>query len=1215
MRVQKETYLEKCMQLLSLLKLTKEQLDDLEEYLSGAKGAEVLDQLSYQNLGVSPKSYPPALTKLISYEYDNAEQAGRLFNILFAIGGTSCHCLIPNTHSPEVFHRLLTLPEVDCAKPIAVSAEQMAANSYFFRGTTLHWFLRILKDDYELMKKAFQVSNYPMNIKNIPYSLMHSYGAGQVFLLTTYFLAKYPDGKGPLAEDDLPLMKYYEDSLTDNLSNIYDLHTISVSVLQELSQAICQNQVNERILKLAGKNYKIVQYFLNLFGGAALLNFGLSDILKNFAKVCFAANLQMMFTNAVLVTESFWMDAKVMGGDYDTLFAIDSRDLILQAASRELETVMKVQFHKNKDLFMQVLESTNAHNAFAMMGVLKQEDKMLFLKRQKHGGGRDRDKLIDMIADKNPVINEVKTYLKGDADISTLYPCENQIFVQYGYGTNIMQARTLLHSYVETYRDQEFYNRVLSYQLLRGTSNFFYNEIHSYQISIKQMLASFDAEHVDTKHQLKFVSLMYQYFYAERDKNNLINSAAEVFSEYLLRDREDVLSAFRESDATVRMLAVKVLQKDPEKNKAEILDFSKDSSKLVKEVLLTVLHQQKDWEPEILELLSSKKAGERDIAIHVLAKWDQEKYRPQLTAALEKEKNNKIKILLQELLDEDSVSAGNVLTLQDLVKDLHKGGKKRALAWAYETPFSVVHKKISNISALSTNTNSGQISDEQLYNNSNLNRNIPEAIPAEEEYLQAILLCYSSMTTCGVSKDAAALAAELNEAELAVYVNELFDKWLALGAEAKKRWVLYAAAIHGGSDIIKKLQHQISDWPQHSRGAIAADAVQALALNPKPEALLIVDSISRKFKFRQVKNAAGEALKFAAEQLGITTEELADRIVPDLGFDKNMERHFDYGERKFTVTITPALEVEVFDENGKKLKNLPAPGKKDDPEKSAESYAAFKDMKKQMKTTVSSQKMRLEMALSTERKWTCSAWKKLFVENPIMHQFAIGLIWGIYEDNKLTQTFRYMEDGSFNTEEEEEFTLPEDSTVSAENTAGSDQSAGQSESSPQNTSVTGTQAKIGLVHPVELSEGSIETWKTQLEDYEITQPIEQLTRPVYHMTEEEAGEQTMERFGGFILNDLSLQGKMQNMGWYRGQAEDAGIFYYYYREDKEQGLRAELNFSGSYVGGENEDVTVYDVKFNKKIGELPERYFSEIVMQTAKATASSQEKDPAWRSQ
>ena len=33
--------------------------------------------------------------------------------------------------------------------------------------------------------------------------------------------------------------------------------------------------------------------------------------------------------------------------------------------------------------------------------------------------------------------------------------------------------------------------------------------------------------------------------------------------------------------------------------------------------------------------------------------------------------------------------------------------------------------------------------------------------------------------------------------------------------------------------------------------------------------------------------------------------------------------HVAEGGRKFTVTITTALEIEVFDESGKKLKNLP----------------------------------------------------------------------------------------------------------------------------------------------------------------------------------------------------------------------------------------------------------------------------------------------------
>ncbi len=73
-----------------------------------------------------------------------------------------------------------------------------------------------------------------------------------------------------------------------------------------------------------------------------------------------------------------------------------------------------------------------------------------------------------------------------------------------------------------------------------------------------------------------------------------------------------------------------------------------------------------------------------------------------------------------------------------------------------------------------------------------------------------------------------------------------------------------------------------------------------------------------------MKAAAAKALEFAAGQLGITREELSDRIVPDLGFNERMERVFDYGARSFTVSITPELEIQVRDQEGRKLKNMPA---------------------------------------------------------------------------------------------------------------------------------------------------------------------------------------------------------------------------------------------------------------------------------------------------
>ena len=199
--------------------------------------------------------------------------------------------------------------------------------------------------------------------------------------------------------------------------------------------------------------------------------------------------------------------------------------------------------------------------------------------------------------------------------------------------------------------------------------------------------------------------------------------------------------------------------------------------------------------------------------------------------------------------------------------------------------------------------------------------------------MNALMLSYSTMAKLGINQQAAQIAAMLNTAELEQFAEEVFDKWMAAGAESKKKWVLYFASIHGGIRIVNRLKQQIQEWPKAARGAIAAEAVWALSLNPTDSALLIVDSISRKFKFRQVKNAAADALVYAAKELGITTEQLSDKIVPDLGFDADCSQIFDYGERKFKVYLNPALELEVYDESDKKLKNLPAPGKRDDEEK------------------------------------------------------------------------------------------------------------------------------------------------------------------------------------------------------------------------------------------------------------------------------------------
>lgn len=607
--------------------------------------------------------------------------------------------------------------------------------------------------------------------------------------------------------------------------------------------------------------------------------------------------------------------------------------------------------------------------------------------------------------------------------------------------------------------------------------------------------------------------------------------------------------------------------------KAGILACAGDSSKQIRELLLTILPPHRDWASDYAALLRHGKAAERLMAAEVSAKLGDE-LRPALEEALAAEKSTKVVSAIRAALGQVGAAPGtpSPVNPEELTAQVLKGGKKRRVQWLLDAPLPTLHLRDHTHAQVS------------------------------EDRRAALLTAYCELGRIGRSETAASLAEGIEEGDLTVLAHEVYEKWLAEGAPSKTKWVLAFAAVFGGPAMTPKLVRAISEWPQHARGAIACDAVTALALSPDPAALLAVDAISRKFKFRQVKAAAGAALEHAAQKLGITLEELADRIVPDLGFSADGKRTFDYGSRSFTVHLTPTMELEITNDAGKRVKDLPAPGKTDDAEKATAAYDDFKAMKKQLRTAASTQKNRLEAALSALRCWKDEAWQALFVKNPIMHQFAISLIWGIYENDRLQTTFRYMEDGSFNTVDEEEFCLPAD-------------------------------ARIGLVHPVELEPQVLSAWQQQLKDYEITQSILQLNRPVYRLEPGGEKRRALEDFGGKMLNGLSLSGKLQSLGWFRGSVQDGGGYYTFYREDPALGLGVELRFSGCFIGDENETVTVYDAVFYKAgtvkrgsyyydtpkaehifaLGDIPARYYSEVFYQLERATASSTETDPTWR--
>lgn len=1203
----KDLWNSKMTEALDLLKLPESHLGIAETYIMQEEGEASLKQLTFQDLSSIPSEKFIKLFREMGKK-GKKEEAARLFRLLFAVGQCTCYHLIPMD--------LLTLKQgaIDCDsdKKAAVYGIAIGMSPYTLGGYSMKALMLLAEDNPENLKKAIGYRD-------------NGTANGKIVLLTAYFMDKYKEGRvknkgGNLQEkkeegflkkagkfwgignrnqemgkqktenqetgigiapEDKPLMKKYEDLIISNLGCLYN-GQMPQDAVEEIIEAVNYDRVTEKVLQLAGSRTNISQSMLKLLGGMAFLNYPLSVKLKNVVRLCLAANMNGMLDVMRGVSMGLPVEILICGGDYDRIFEIDSESYLQWTAAKGHKDILAKQLKNNRENYLKVMDRVDIEAASGMFAVIKDQDPALYErileKKKQDGNSREREKIIALLTAQIPNGEEVKKYLRGEEPVESLYPYIDELSMKYYYAS---KERNLLNGYGKNYQDEEFFRRCQVFMLFKRSGYFFWEDfLEERKINrekVKNVFENFEKEHLGISYQLSAVELIYDSIYSEEWKKGFLEGAEEYFASRLGDRREETIAAFSSAEAFGRFFGLHIMRRDAEENKKEILSFSQDNAKVVKEELMDILYGQKGWGEEVEALLLAKKAAERELAVRVLAHWSQDskEYIDLLSKALEKEKNGKVKQLLESVLKPESGKGGQglcgkSLTRMDMVKELHKGGAKRSLAWAYQTPFSVVHKK------------SGEVAD--------------------EEYLQAVILCYSSTCLRGVSEKAGVLAEDLVSEELSVYMNELFDKWLETGAEAKKRWVLYASSIHGGEEIIGKLQHQIQEWPKHARGAIAAEAVQALSLNPFPQALLIVDGMSRKFKFKQIKAAAGKALEFAASQLGISREELADRIVPHMGFDKNGERVFDYGERSFKVVITPALEIEVYDESGKKLKNMPSPGKRDEEGKAAAAYEAFKQMKKQLKMTVNSQKMRLELALSTGREWSLEAWQKLFVGNPVMHQFAIGLIWGIYEDRELVCSFRYMEDGSFNTAGEEEYELPE-------------------------------KGRIGLVHPIELTEDVKKAWEQQLEDYEIAQPIEQLSRNVYRMTEDEAGKQRLERFGGLILNDLSLGGKLLNLGWYRGSVEDGGGFYTYYREDAELGIGVELHFSGSFVGGENEDVTVYDARFYKAgaikrgsyvyeeadaekayyLRDIPARYFSETVLQLAKATASSQERNENWK--
>ena len=344
---------------------------------------------------------------------------------------------------------------------------------------------------------------------------------------------------------------------------------------------------------------------------------------------------------------------------------------------------------------------------------------------------------------------------------------------------------------------------------------------------------------------------------------------------------------------------------------------------------------------------------------------------------------------------------------------------------------------------------------------------------------------------------------------LAEFAWDLFEGWMTASSPSKDAWAFMALGLLGNDETARRLAPRIREWPGESAHQRAVTGLDLLAAIGSDVALMHLNGIAGKVKFKALQDRAKEKIAAVAEARGFTAAELADRLVPDLGLDERGTLQLDFGPRQFFVSFDETLKPFVKDAQGVRLKDLPKPIKSDDAEMAKEATERFKQLKKDAKAIASLQVIRLEMSMIERRRWTGADFRLFFLEHPLMRHLAARLVWGVYDaQGALLSGFRVAEDWTLADADDVQTEVPED-------------------------------ASIGIVHVLEMPQPMQAAFGQILADYEILQPFKQLGRETYTLTPDELNGSEIKRYEHKTIATGSVMGLI-NRGWERGQAQDAG---------------------------------------------------------------------------
>ncbi len=414
------------------------------------------------------------------------------------------------------------------------------------------------------------------------------------------------------------------------------------------------------------------------------------------------------------------------------------------------------------------------------------------------------------------------------------------------------------------------------------------------------------------------------------------------------------------------------------------------------------------------------------------------------------------------------------------------------------------------------------------------------------------------------------------------------------GSASAEKGLLAVAGACCGQAAVAPVQKYLKEWYGY-RAAQCKALIAMLSGVDHPAAIQYLLSISNRFRTKGIREEAERYVSILAERKGWTLDELADRTMPTAGLDDDGKLELSFGPRRFVLRANNNLEAVLQDAEGKILKSLPAPRKEDDEEQAKAAKKSFSAAKTDLKKFVGQQATRLYEAMCTERTWPVADWRMYLMGHPLLKFLCQRLVWAVCDDDRVTRTFRPLDDGTLTDCDDGEVTL-----------ADSD--------------------KIRLAHGCQIPAAAA-GWTKHLADYDVAPLFTQFGREAYSPPENKRAETAIRDFTGHVVEAFKLRGLATKFCYGRGPAQDGGWFFDYVKVFPGLKLQVHLNFSGNGLPEENRPVALTEMVFqrsgperatffqpaaNLALAEVPAVLLTECYNDLRTIAAAGTGFDPEW---